>query len=586
MKFQRFLALFLSQLLTGTVAFAATARFANPVLYPSGGKGANFVVSADVNQDNFPDMIVANTDGISVFNNNADGSGTFQPPAIYGSGGDVAFAVAVGDVNGDGLPDIVVTNTCAPFPGCSNGGVGVLRNDVNNPGTFLTAVPYDAGGIETQAVVIADVTGDGWPDLIVTSNCQFLTCVDGAIYLLPNQGNGTFGPPGAISASMGGPLAIGDLNNDGTLDLVADVGVLLGDGAGHFTPVDPNIGPSSVPGGTISIALQDLDGDGNLDVVVADNVSVKVQLGNGDGTLQQFASFKTGGARPLSVAVADINGDGKPDVLVANECTSFTNGVCTVPGTVAALSGNGDGTFQLPVKYNSGGKLATSVAVADANQDTKPDLFVSNVCISGTNCNSGQIGVFLNTYAAAVTVQVVSSLNPAFVNQPFDLTATLTSSTPIPDGSAVDFSYNGNVIATGTTTNSVATVNVSFAAYGPHTVKATYHGDIWHAVGSGTINQLVHRYSTTTTVMSGNSPEQHGQTVALTATVTSSGPSVPTGTVTFKNGTTTLATKTLSGGAATLNIKTLPVGTLTINAFYNGDSQSAPSSGSTTQIIY
>src|SRR5262249_30974143 len=151
-------------------------------------------------------------------------------------------------------------------------------NDSNNPGTFKTAVSYDAGGIETQSVVIFDANGDGAPDIIVTSNCQLLTCVDGAIYLLPNNGNGTFGPPGSIGPSMGGPLAVGDMNGDGFPDLVADVGVLLGDGLGHFTPVDPSLGPSSVPGGTISIALADVNGDGFLDVVVADQISVKVQL--------------------------------------------------------------------------------------------------------------------------------------------------------------------------------------------------------------------------------------------------------------------------------------------------------------------
>src|SRR5262249_35698252 len=156
-------------------------------------------------------------------------------------------------------------------------------------GTFNDPVSYDAGGPETQAVLIADVTGDGWPDIIVTSNCQVITCVDGSIRLLQNNGDGTFQlTPTPVSPSMGGPLAIGDMHNDGIPDLVADVGVLLGDGNGNFTPVDPNLGPSSVPGGTISIALADVNGDGKLDVVVADQISVKVLLGNGDGTLQPF----------------------------------------------------------------------------------------------------------------------------------------------------------------------------------------------------------------------------------------------------------------------------------------------------------
>src|SRR5215510_1971712 len=85
MKFARFLAIVLAQLLTVTAAFAATVQFANPVVYNSGGQETNFVVAADVNGDSHPDMIVANTDGITVLLNNGDG--TFAPPVAYPSGG-------------------------------------------------------------------------------------------------------------------------------------------------------------------------------------------------------------------------------------------------------------------------------------------------------------------------------------------------------------------------------------------------------------------------------------------------------------------------------------------------------------------
>jgi hypothetical protein len=109
--------------------------------------------------------------------------------------------------------------------------------------------------------VIGDVNNDGWPDIIVTSNCQPKTCVDGSIRLLLNNQDGTFTlTPTAIAPSMGGPLAIGDLNGDGNLDLVADIGVLLGNGDGTFTQ-DTSV---TLPGGTISIALADVNNDGFL----------------------------------------------------------------------------------------------------------------------------------------------------------------------------------------------------------------------------------------------------------------------------------------------------------------------------------
>ena len=75
------------------------------------------------------------------------------------------------------------------------------------------------------------------------------------------------------------------------------------------------------------------------------------------------------------------------------------------------------------------------------------------------------------------------------------------------------------------------------------------------------------------------------QSVTLTATVGSAEPGGATGTVTFLNGTTYLGAKLLSGGVATLTTSKLPVGTTTITAIYHGDTQSAASSGTTTQTV-
>ena len=584
MKLVRSLSMFLSLLLTVSAALAVPAHFANPVFYNSGGKGTNFVIAADVNLDGFPDMIVANSDGVSVLLNNGDG--TFAPAVTYGTGGDIAFAVAAADLNGDGIPDLVVTNMCSSAPGCTNGGVGVLFG--NGDGTFQTAVSYSVGGIETQAVVIGDFNSDGWPDLVVTSNCQIYTCVDGSIYLVLNNGDGTFKAPVSIGPSMGGPLAVGDLNGDGNLDLVADVGVLLGNGDGTFTSLGSVTGPGGVgyvPGGSISIALADVNGDGKLDVVVADQVSVKVQLGIGDGTLQLPVSFKPGGGRPLSVAAADINGDSKLDLLVANECTSLNKGACVIPGSVSVLVGNGDGTFQLPVKYPSVGRTTTSIAVMDANQDTRPDILVSNACYSSANCTHGSVGVLLNVFTAAVTVSLVSDTNPSILNQPVNFTANLTSVIPVPDGSPVNFFDGATLIGSGSTTSGVATLNTSFTTNGIHTIKAGFPGDTWHTGGSATLSQTVHRYPTTTTLTSSPNPSIFKHKVTLTATVSPSGPSAPTGTVTFKIGNGVLGTVALSGGTATLSTPNLPRGTLNLTANYNGDSQSGLSTGATSQVV-
>ncbi len=107
---------------------------------------------------------------------------------------------------------------------------------------------------------------------------------------------------------------------------------------------------------------------------------VSVLLGNGDGTFQTAVSYNSGGESATSIAVADVNGDGNPDLLVANECDSSGN--CLNGGVVSVLLGNGDGTFQAAVSYNSGGYEAYSIAVADVNGDGYPDLLVANDCAS------------------------------------------------------------------------------------------------------------------------------------------------------------------------------------------------------------
>ncbi|MGO9577771.1 MAG: FG-GAP-like repeat-containing protein [Terriglobales bacterium] len=580
MKLRFFLALVLSQLLTVTAVFGtATVKFANPVPYNGGSWGTNYVVAADLTGDGCPDMIVANGGGVAVRLNNCDGTGTFGPPVVYSPAGYTAFAVAVGDVNNDGIPDLVETNYCDLS--CSHGTVGVLIG--NGDGTFKPAVSYDAGGIDTRAVVVGDVNKDGWNDIVVTSGCQVETCVDGSIRLLLNNGDGTFNlVPFPISPSLGGPLAIGDMNGDGNLDLVADVGVLLGNGDGTFQqPL------GHVPGGTISIAIADVNRDGIMDLVVADQVSVLVKLGIGDGTFQPIVSYDAG-IRPFWVAVADFNGDGNLDIAVANECSAeiINNILCPDPkitGAVGVFPGKGDGTFNPDLIYASGADLATSVAVADVNGDTKPDILVSNACSDGA-CINGTIGVLLNIFKAVTSINVSSNMNPSAVNQPVTLTATIVSQVPIPDGSSVTFSNANGTIGTGTTVGGVATLNFTFLFTGTKTITATFPGDIYHnAATSGTFTQTVTLWPSTTMVTANPSTSTYATPVTFTATVSSGAPGGATGMVTFTNTTSGLVfgTVPLSGGVAVWTAPHPRLGTSTIKAAYSGDSQSAASSGTT-----
>jgi hypothetical protein len=187
---------------------------------------------------------------------------------------------------------------------------------------------------------------------------------------------------------------------------------------------------------------------------------------------------------------------------------------------------------------------------------------------------------------AATTVIVASSGSPSFINQSVSFTATVSSTDgSIPNGETVTFFDGAAQIGTGLTAGGAASFTTSSLSAKTHTIKATYAGDATFKTSSGTVTQVVTLYPTTTSVVSEPNPATFGQTVQLSATVSSSAPGGSTGTVKFLNGTTNLGTATLSGGVAVLSTAKLPSGSLTITATYGGDSQSATSSGTTSQVV-
>jgi hypothetical protein len=547
--------------------------FLPAVTYGAGADESYSVAVADVNDDGKPDLVLADFTSSSVSVLLGNGDGTFQTAVLYGSGGYGPTSVAVADVNGDGKPDIVVTNYDGPT-------VGVLLG--NGDGTFEAAVAYGAGG-SPNSVAVADVNGDGKLDLLVAN-------MEGNVGVLLGNGDGTFQP--AATFGSGGTAAtsvsVADVNRDGRPDVLAanyfssSVGVLLGNGDGTFQPA---LAYSPGGSGPYSVAVADVNGDGKPDVLVANyfSVSVGVLLGNGDGTFQSAVTYNTGALGPIgpiSVAVADANGDGKPDLLVVN---IFADWPDDESGTVGLLLGNGDGTFQAAVTYNSGGSFGESVAVADLNADGKPDLVVAN--------GSASVGVLLNNIGApATTTSLVSSANPIDIKQVVTYTATVAGQSGGTVSGSVTFEDGTRVVATVTLANNQAAYTTSYKAKqaGLHPITAAYGGVFRVAEGSqsATLAEYVRDAKSKTVATTSGSPSHVGQPVTFTATVTSAQGSIPDGElVTFYDGKILLGTSAIASGAATYTTSSLSAKKHIIKATYPGDATFEPSKGSVKQVV-
>jgi hypothetical protein len=155
--------------------------------------------------------------------------------------------------------------------------------------------------------------------------------------------------------------------NSGAVD-ASGVSVFLGNGDGSFQQ-----GRHFRAGhyGTHSIVAGDFNGDGHLDLAVANSGAINVNgvsvfLGNGDGSFQAAWNFDAGRS-PWSISVGDFNGDGVQDLAVANMLSN----------NASVLLGNGDGSFQ-PTRHFGVGKGPRSVAVGDFNGDGRLDLAAAN----------------------------------------------------------------------------------------------------------------------------------------------------------------------------------------------------------------
>ena len=201
---------------------------------------------------------------------------------------------------------------------------------------------------------------------IVTANRN-----SGNLSLIKNNGDGTFAAPISLPTSGNGEsgLAAADINRDGIMDLYVganrsdEMSVLLGDGNGGLAE------SQTIPAGGSPwmIAAGDINGDGYPDVVSANssNATVGVMLADGSGGLNPVTTYPSGSGFPLAIDLGDLDGDGDLDMMVSN-----------YSGTWRLFENNGDGTFEVSADFPAS---AAASCVVFHDRDNDGDLDVTGI---------------------------------------------------------------------------------------------------------------------------------------------------------------------------------------------------------------
>jgi hypothetical protein len=337
----------------------------------------------DVNGDGHPDVLFSVSD-TNLYLALGNGDGTLNAPTAQLSSLRASLT-GFADLDGDGNIDVI-----------SYGDGSISVNMGTGQGTFnstaLVQLVSTAGGNQQPAP--ADFNGDGKADIVQVDYAS-----TNAGFFLANSG--TFLGP-TILTPAGEPssnflvLATGDLNGDGAQDLIAvdstrhnddyvsPLVAGINDGNGNFKYVTALSGDAieAIGGGSLQVAMADLDGDGKADLLITTGSGFYLSLSNGDGTFSTPAPISLGSAlacTPNLTDVGDLNGDGFPDIVLAYPGDAYCSGgfFNTVPSGFFSLLNDGKGNFT--PSFTAFGYAAYMPRLVDLNGDKKLDLVLSDV---------------------------------------------------------------------------------------------------------------------------------------------------------------------------------------------------------------
>lgn len=610
---------------------------------PSGGTFAILTAVGDLNGDGSPDIVVVNqcvmsfmtceTDGgsLSVLLNNGTGGFTY-PIATYSTGGNYPYGVAVTDVNHDGKLDVVVGNSCSlgvfpnclpiamllgngdgtlqaaqPYPGSFSGlggGSSSVTVDVNgdgipdlitlgtttvnvqlgNPdGTYQPAVSFDAGGYYPNVITVADVAGEGKPDLLIANTCiNQPSCPNGggSVGVLLNYSQYTATSTTLISSEN--PSRSGQ-----AVTFTATVTAYSGsvpDGENvTFMNGTTVLGSAALTGGTAVLTTKTLP----------------------VGTLNITASYAYDGTYgastgQLSQLVKAIHGYPTTLTLTANPNPAYAQAV-TLSAVVTSTGGTiPDGEI---ITFHSGTTvMGTASTVGGVATLVIPWGFVPTTYhIQATYPGDATFQASTGTVTAVVygnpsaTYLLSDSPNPSIYGQAVSFFVIVSANSaqyppPPPPTGEVRFMWDGSSIGSATLSGippavSQATFTISTLNADTFPIQVVYSGDSLYAPSTSSVtSQVVLQATSSAMLTSSANPSAFGQAVTFTAKITS--PTVVAkGPVIFTAGTAILGTVELSSGAARLTTSSLPAGTTTVTVTYNGDSNIAKSSASVAQVV-
>ena len=349
---------------------------------------------------------------------------------------------------------------------------------------------------------------------------------------------------------------------------------------------------AGVPAGTVKFT----DGAATLASGVAVNASgvatfSTTTLAAGAHTITAAFTGSIGWQNSSSVSLTQSVLNATNTAVASSPNPSTFGQSVTFTATITSGSGVPTGT----VKFTDGATtLASAVVVNGSGIATfsTTTLAAGSHTITGT-FTDGTTWAGSSGTAAAQIVQgvtntaVTSTPNPATFGQSITFTATVTSSAGVPSGT-VKFTDGATTLASGVAVNGsgIAIFTTTTLAVGSHTIIAAFTGNTGWQNSSGTATAQSVQGTTTTAVVASPNPAAPGQSVTLTATITSSA-GVPAGTVTFTDGSTTLASNVAvnSSGKATFSTSTLSVASHTIKTAFTGSTGWQASSGTTTLVV-